>query len=205
MNAVLLTPILWCALTWAFTYGPYSPIQTTTSPGVEAQLGLLYEKFEAQMNVPELPELTEDVNAEAYCMMILPTWGNAILVRVQRHGRIYSLSSRRLDGQAGFEIGKLVEAKDFELSADDSRALEQLIQNLNFFQLATDDGVLGADGDEWLFQGVSQGKYHFAKRWCASSYNPDKRGLTAFLNLCRFLVDKSALSERPKNKGHKLI
>jgi hypothetical protein len=205
MNGVLLTPILCCALTWAFSYGPYFPIQTKTSPGVDAQLGLWYEKVEAQMNVPELPELANDVSAEAYSMMILPTWGNAILVRVQRHGRIYSLSSRRLDGQAGFEIGKLVESKDFELSAGDSKALEQLIRNLNFFQLPTDDGVNGADGDEWLFQGVSQGQFHFVKRWCASSYNPDKRGLRAFLSLCRFLVDKSALSERPKNKGHKLI
>lgn len=205
MKSVLLTPILGCSLIWGLGCGTHHPIQTYPSPGVEAQLGLWYEKIQAQMNVTELPELTNDVNAEAYCMMIIPTWGNAILVRVQRHGRSYSLSSRRLDGQPGFENGKLVEAKDFELSAEDSKALEQLIQNLNFFQLDTDDGVNGADGDEWLFQGVSLGQFHFAKRWCASSYNPDKRGLKAFLDLCRFLVDKSALSERPKNKGHKLI
>ena len=124
---------------------------------------------------------------------------------VQKHGTIYSLSARRLDGQAGFEPGKLVEAKDFELNAEDSKALEQLIQNLSFSQLATDDGVLGADGDEWILEGVSHGKYHVAKRWCASSHNPNKRGLTALLALCKFLLDKSTLSERPKNMGHKLI
>jgi hypothetical protein len=157
------------------------------------------------MKEPRLPDFAKDVNVDVYRMMILPTWGNSIVVRVQKHGTIYSLSARRLDGQAGFEPGKLGEAKDFELNAEDSKALEQLIQNVSFFQLATDDGVLGADGDEWILEGVSQGKYHVAKRWCASSHNPNKRGLTALLALCKFLLDKSTLSERPKNMGHRLI
>jgi hypothetical protein len=42
-------------------------------------------------------------------------------------------------------------------------------------------------------------------RWCAPFYDPEKRKLTSFLSLCKFLLDKSTLSERPKNKGHKLI
>lgn len=99
----------------------------------------------------------------------------------------------------------MVEAQDFDLSADDSNALGVLIQNLNFFQLSTNDDVRGFDGDEWILEGVSQGKYHLVHRWCAPFYNPKKRRLTAFLALCRFLVDKSTLCERPKNKGHKLI
>ena len=73
------------------------------------------------MKEPRLHALVKDVNADAYRMMILPTWGNSIVVRVQRHGDLYSLSARRLDGQAGYDPGKLVEAKDIELSADDSK------------------------------------------------------------------------------------
>jgi len=37
------------------------------------------------------------------------------------------------------------------------------------------------DRDEWIVEGVSQGKYHVAKRQCASDYDVRKRGLTAFL------------------------
>jgi hypothetical protein len=44
----------------------------------------------------------------------------------------YSLSARRLDGQAGYNSGKLVEAEDIELSADDSKVLKVLIQDLIF-------------------------------------------------------------------------
>jgi len=93
----------------------------------------------------------------------------------------------------------LVEAQDIELSADDSKSLAAIIQNLNFFELPANDRVMGFDGDQWIVEGVSQGKYHVAVRWCADSYKPQKRKLTAFLALCKFLLDKSSLSERPKN------
>ena len=206
MNAVLLVPILWCALTRAFTDGPYFPIKTkAAAEGVTAFEAQWYGKSLERMNEPRLRDVAKDVNAEVYRMMILPTWGNPIVVRIHRHEKLYSLSARRLDGQGGYDPGKLVETKDIDLSTNDSKALEALIQNLNFFQLSTSDDVGGLDGDEWILEGVSQGKYHLVQRWCAPSYNPDKRGLKAFLNLCRFLLDKSALSEGPKNKGHKLL
>ena len=157
------------------------------------------------MREPRLPGLAKDVNAEVYRIMILPTWGKPIAVRVQRHGELYSLSARRLDGQGGYDPGKLVESKNSELSTEDSKTLEQLIQKVSFFQLPTDDDVFGHDGDEWIIEGVSQGRYHVVVRWCADSYDPEKRKLTAFLALCKFLLDKAALSEKPKNKAHKLI
>jgi len=92
------------------------------------------------------------------------------------------------------------------LSTGDSKTLERLIQKVSFFQLpTTDDDVFGYDGDESIIEGVSQGKYHVVVRWCADSYDPEKRKLTAFLALCKFLLDKAALSEKPKNKGQKLI
>ena len=206
MKAIYLVPILWCALTWAFIDGSYFPIKTKDgAEGLTEFEAQWYGKSLERMKEPRLPDFAKDVNAEVYRMMILPTWGNSIVVRIHRHGKLYSLSARRLDGQAGYDPGKLVESKDIDLSADDSSSLEALIQNLNFFQLPTNDDVLGSDGDEWILEGVSQGKYHLVHRWCAPSYNPEKRRLTAFLSLCRFLTDKSTLSERPKNKGHKLI
>lgn len=206
MKAMLLVPALCCSLSWAFADEPYFPIKTKAEPeGVTSFEAQWYGKSLRQMNEPRLPELTKDLNAEVYRIMILPTWGNSIVVRVQKHGSLYSLSARRLSGQAGYDPGKLVESRDIELSADDSKAIEVLIQSLNFFQFSADDAVVGADGDEWIIEGVSQGKYHVAKRWCASEYDPKKRGLTIFLAFCRFLLDKANLSERPRNKGHKLI
>ena len=183
------------------------PIKTKAgSEGVTSSEAKWYGGALARMNEPRLPDAAKDVTAEVYRMMILPTWGNPIALRVQRHGKTFSLSARRLDGQAGYDPGKLVEAKDIDLSADESNELEVLVKNLNFFRLSTDEeGISGKDGEEWVLEGVSQGKYHVAQRWSASWYNPEKRGLTALLSFCKFLLDKSDLSQRPMNKGQKLI
>ncbi len=206
MKAIILVSTLWFALALAFADDSYFPIKTKAGDeGVTAFEAKWYGKCLERMNEPRLPDYAKDVNADVYRIMILPTWGNPIVVRVQRHGELFSLLARRLDGQAGYDPGKLVEAKDIELGADDSKALEVLIRNLNFFHLPTNDNLIGMDGDESIIEGVSQGKYHVVERWCAASYDPQKRGLTAFLALCKFLLDKSTLSERPENKGHKLF
>lgn len=206
MKVIVLISALCCATALAFSDDSYFPIKTKAGgEGVTAFESKWYGKSLERMNEPRLPEFVKDVNADVYRIMILPTWGNPIVVRVQRHGELYRLSARRLDGQGGYDPGKLVEAKDIELSADDSKSLAVPIQSLNFFQLPAEDDVMGNDGDQWIIEGVSLGKYHVAVRWCADSYNPEKRKLTTFLALYRFLLDKSTLSERPKNKGHKLI
>jgi hypothetical protein len=206
MNLIILLSALLCAEVAAVADNSYFPIKTTIGgEGITEFESKWYSQSLERMNEPRLPELANDAKADIFRVTILPTWGNSIAVRVQRHGELYSLSARRLDGQAGFEIGKLVESKDVSLSADDSKTLAELIQNLNFSRMATDEDVRGTDGDEWIIEGVSQGKYHVAVRWCASSYDPKKRNLTAFLALCKFLVNKSTLSERPQNRGHRLL
>ena len=204
--SIFLVLSLGDTLTRASTDGSYFPIKTKDGrDGLTKFEVEWYGKSLERMKEPKLPDLAKDANTEVYRMLILPTWGNSIVVRVQKHGDLYSLSARRLDGQAGYDPGKLVETKDFDLSADVSRSLETLIQNLKFPQLSMTDKVRGFDGEEWVLEGVSEGKYHVVERWCATSYDPKKRGLTAFLALFRFLLDKSKLSERPANKGHKIM
>jgi hypothetical protein len=164
-----------------------------------------YSAFVDQFQELSLSEIGTDSQAEVYRMMIIPTWGNAISIRAQKRDGIYALSARRLEGQAGFQVGDLVEVRDFCLTQTDSRVLDDLIQKVNLFGMPSNDGVMGADGDQWVVEGVSQGKYHFVERWCATDCDPKKRGLLTFDALCKFLVDKSKLSARPTNKGRALI
>jgi hypothetical protein len=206
MKSIIFVLALLCAAATVVADDSYFPIKTKTGgEGVTEFESKWYGRSLEQMKEPRLPELAKDSNAEIYRITILPTWGNAIAVRVEKHAELYSLSASRLDGQAGFELGSLVESKNVVLGAIDSRTLAQLIENLDFFQMPTEDDAKGFDGDQWIIEGVSQGKYHVAVRWCAASYHPGMRKLSAFLALCKFLMDKSTLSERPKNKGHRLI
>jgi hypothetical protein len=206
VNAISLISIVCCAFAFALPQHSYFATKTATvSEGLTQFESEWYGKSLERMNEPPLSEAAENADAEIYRLLILPTWGNSIAVRVQEQGGFYHLSARRLDGQARYDPGNLVESKDVELDAEDSKTLGVLIQNMNFFNMATEDNVRGMDSDEWIIEGVSHGKYHVATRWCAPNYGPDKRGLKPFLALCTFLIDKSTLSERPMNKGHKLI
>jgi hypothetical protein len=207
MKTALLLPVLYCSLALALARAdsPYFPVKANAADGITAFEAQWYGKSLQRMNEPRLPASVSDPDAQIYRVMVLPTWGNSIVVRAEKHGKTYRLSARRLDGQAGYDPGRLVESKEVDLDNADSTTLEVLIYNLHFFQMPIRDDVIGFDGSEWILEGVAHGKYHVVARWSATSYGPDKRRLTNFLALYRFLLDKSELSQRPSNRGHKLM
>lgn len=205
MNTVILLFVLLFPPSWILSENSYFPIKTKPAEGITAFEAEWYGRSLQRMNEPALPDSAKEANAEIYRILILPTWGNSIAVRVDKHGQTYHLSARRLDGQAGYDPGELAETKDTDLSLEDSNTLGALLRDVDFFQMSIRDNVRGYDGDEWILEGVSQGQYHVVQRWCAASYDPNNRKLKPFLALTKFLLDKSKLSKRPSNKGDKLI
>jgi hypothetical protein len=184
---------------------PYFPVRTKQGEaGVTDFEAQWYGKALSRMKEPRLPELSKDTKAVVYRFTILPTWGNPIAVRAQKQDGIFRLSARRLDGEGGYDPGKLVEQKNLKLSETDSKSLDSLVTALKFFHMPGHEDVLGFDGEEWILEGVADGKYHIVQRWSAD-YDPKNRKLEPFLAFCKFLIDKSTLSERPKNRGHELI
>lgn len=206
MNRILIVPFLIGVLTWPQNHGSYFPIKTATEgEGITAFEAKWFSEPLRRMKEPRLPESTGNIQAEVYRVMILPTWGNPIVVRAEKIEGVFQLSARRLDGQGGYDPGKLAESKDTKLSSADSQMLDALIQKLDFFQSPTkEEGINGMDGDETILEGVSKGRYHVIERWTAT-YKTGERGLNTLVELCKFLVDKSQLSARPQNKSHKLL
>src|SRR5437762_6430813 len=129
------------------------------------------------MNEPRLPALIKDRDLQVFRLTILPTWGNPIAVRVQRTDDKYLIFSRRLDGEGGYNPGRLVEGNDSLLTKADSIRLNSFLSRLNFFQLPVKDEVYGQDGDTWILEGVAGGRYHVITRWCPSTIDPTKRDL----------------------------
>jgi hypothetical protein len=204
MRVIALTILIVGAA--SFADEPYFPVSKKAGdPGISEFEAQWYGKSLARMNEPRLTEASKDAKAFVFRLTILPTWGNPIAVRAQRLDGEFTLFARRLDGHGGFDPGKLAEQKEAKLSPNDSKTLDSLRSDLKFFQMPIDDHTRATDGEEWVLEGVNDGKYHVVQRWCASTCDPQKRGLDPFLALCRFLVDKSTLSERPKNRGHELI
>ena len=195
MKTSLVAAILWLALAWALSNDGYFPIKKKTGDeGITAFEARWYGTALERMKEPKLPALTKGPSTVIYRLLILPNYSNPIAVRVNKHGTIYRVSARRLDGRGGYDPGKLVESREVELSADDSKTLDGVIRDLNFLQLATDDDVMIMDGDEWVLEGVSEGKYHLIQRGDAYSYRTAQRGLRAFHDLAKFLLDRCKLS-----------
>ena len=206
MNICLLLTGLISLAAMVQEESPRIPIKTKDSAeGVSAVEAKWYGGDLKRLNEEQLSDLAKGDNAEAYRMTIFPTWGNTIMVRVQKKQSGFLLVSKRLNGQAGYDAGKLVETKETQLSAEDGQELSALLADVKFFEMPTKENVRGFDGDETVFEGVFSGKYHVITRWCATAYDPKKRGLLAFNALCKFLIDKSNLSDRPRNKGRRLM
>ncbi len=182
---------------------PYFP--TKAKKGVSEFEADWYGKSLSRMGEPSLLQAASDAKNFVFRFTILPTWGNPISIRVTKEDGIYRLAARRLDGQGGYDPGKLVEKKNITLSDPDGKLLERQISAMRFFDMSTQDKTRGFDGDEWILEGVADGKYHVVVRWCASRYDPAKRKLVQFLALCSFLYDKSELSCRPMNKGSEIL
>lgn len=161
-----------------------------------------YSKHLSAMGEPSLYPPRDGVTA--FRLLILPTWGHPISVRAEMVGEAYKLVSRRLDGQGGYDPGKVVETREVALTKADTASLKKLLDSLKMFERPTEDGHSGLDGDQWIFEGVAGGRYHILNIWCAGD-EVKQRGLEPFMGVCRFLIGHSKLIERPKNRDHELL
>ncbi|SRR5258708_39905557 len=206
MRAVISIALFLSTTTLMLADKAYFPVRKSNGDaGLTAFEVQWYSKSLARMKEPKLPEMAKDKKVIAYRLTILPPWGNPIAIRIQKEGDVYLIFSRRLNGEGGYDPGKLVEQKKAKLANSDASALESLLVALRFFEMPTEDRFRMSDGDEWVLEGVSDGRYHVINRCCPSDGSRRDRGLEPFLALCRFLIEKSGLSERPKSGRYELL
>jgi hypothetical protein len=184
---------------------PYFPVKNKRGePGLDRFLTSWFGESLYRMEEPRLTHMATNEAAVAYRFTISPTWGNTVSVRIQNEGKVFKLFAKRLDGRGGYELGKLIERKEFVLPERQSAEIFACLESLNFFATTTLKSDGGCDGEYWVLEGVQNGKYHVVARWSAD-FEAEKRGLTAFVKFCSLLVDCTSLKEGPKNKGHELF
>jgi hypothetical protein len=181
------------------TYFPVSKDGERRNGTISAFESEWYSKHLSAMGEPSLHPPKDALTA--YRFLILPTWGHPISVRAELAGGSYKLASCRLDGQGGYDPGKVAEKHEVTLSREDTLSLTKLLDKLKMFERPTEDEHRGLDGDQWIFEGVAGGKYHILNLWCAGD-GVKKRGLEPFIAVCQFLISHSKLAERPKNLDH---
>lgn len=65
----------------------------------------------------------------------------------------------------------------------------------HFWEMATELPPRGEDGAEWILEGVQEGKYHIAIRWCPHLYDHSSE-VAAFADAARFLFQLAGHTHR---------
>jgi hypothetical protein len=176
------------------------PVDETGRAGVTALESEWYGKVLTRLGESSLA--ASPANAIAvYRFTVLPTWGNPVCVTLTKSNGVLSVRGKRLDGQGGYDPGKLVEDATVALTAEQAKEFAALFEKLNFTALTTRDKDRGLDGSEWILEVVDRGQYHVVVRWSPAAYDPQKRGTVDFVNVCEWLYHVSPIQGDIRNKG----
>ncbi|MEM9282718.1 MAG: hypothetical protein AAGA96_12895 [Verrucomicrobiota bacterium] len=155
-----------------------------------------YSKHLHLMEQPSLYAKRGDKSEDVYRFTLLPTWGDPRCAVVTKRGDKADIQFTRLDGDGGYDPGKLVEKSKRELQPKEIEKFSALFEALEFAKQPTEDPVTGLDGSQWILERLKDGEYHIVVRWTADAYDPTKRGTASFVKLCEWM-----LATAPKNKN----
>ena len=176
------------------------PIDETGRSGVNAFENKWYGKVLTRLGETSLTTSLTNLIA-VYRFTVVPTWGNPVCVTLTHSNSVLSVRGKRLDGQGGYDPGKLVEDASVALTAEQAKVFAALFEKLNFGTLTTRDKDRGVDGSEWILEACQHGQYHVVVRWSPTAYDPKKRGTVDFVNVCKWLYHVSPVKGDVRNKG----
>ncbi len=108
----------------------------------------------------------------------LPSFHHPVIVRVETapsgRARLLAVS---LSGAGGYDPGTSEGRIDRMLTAEETRRLDAMLARARLFQLPPKICDGGADGAEWIFEGVDESGYHYLDRWSPRKGRPRKVGL----------------------------
>jgi hypothetical protein len=176
---------------------PFFPHDEKGRRGVSASQEQWYSKHLRVMQEESLQSLAKDKNAEVYRFTLLPTWGGPRSVRLSKKEDHFLMVFSRLDGDGGYDPGKLVEHKTASLRQEQVDEFKKLFARVHFFAQPSEDQNRGFDGSEWILEAVAGGQYHVVVRWTPKEYEPEKRGTVDFVKACEWLVAHAPANGEP--------
>jgi hypothetical protein len=102
------------------------------------------------------------------------------------------LTTKVSSGAGGYEAGKLVENTSRSLTHRETEKSLATIQRLQFWELPSHEipETAGADGAQWIIEGVRHGKYHVVHRWSPANGAVHDLGLLFVFGLAQMRIPK---------------
>ena len=114
----------------------------------------------------------------------LGTWSNPYSYRIEQEGTKYILTYNQTNGLGGYEVGTRVKHKTKEIEQKEWNQILKKMDEIDFWNIPTQDPNMILDGSEWIFEALINGKYHFVTRNSPDQYNGKE-----YAELCK-LVEK---------------
>lgn len=117
------------------------------------------------------PVLYDTLPYTVYRLIVLPAFSTPFVVRVETidgKSRMYWKTSK---SNSRFEDGK-IKSKTKELHPQEMAEIEKSLEQVDFWNISTNEGLKGLDGSLWLLEGVKDGKYHVVERWSGGVIMP---------------------------------
>jgi len=147
-----------------------------------------YLKHLQAMKEPSIYSKRGDKTLDIYRFTLLPTWGNPLCCIVTKNGHQATIQFIRLDGQGGYEPGKVAEKQQRDLTEKEIKDFLTRFDSLDFSEQPTKDPFIGLDGSEWILERLKDGEYHIMVRWTADAYDPKNRGTASFVGVCQWML-----------------
>jgi hypothetical protein len=122
----------------------------------------------------------------------LPTFHAPRIVVVSEQGQRWVVSGKVLSGKGGYAPGTVARTTERKLSADEARLLLQRLEKAGIWEPTDTQQELGADGSEWLLEGLQAGTYAFHKVW-----SPEESTFPQYRKVCRYLLELADILPGP--------
>lgn len=132
------------------------------------------------------------IEKEIYRFTWLRTFHNPVAIRIEKEGDTYMLYWKVCDGAGGYSPGKLIIDKQIIIDRTQWDTFQNLQKKCNFWNMKTNERIMGEDGAEWIMEGVDSKNYHVAVRWSPNG--------GAYFNCCSYLISLIDLKIKKEDK-----
>jgi hypothetical protein len=127
-----------------------------------------YGKHLASMKEPSL-SCSRPATSEAYRFVWLRSFHEPWAIRVERTATGAHLFAVETDGRGGYGAGRPSDTIARALDGSGWNNLAVCIQSADFWRMPLDEERTGADGAEWIVEGLRDGEYRVISRWSPGS------------------------------------